>query len=62
MMKSSLKYSRPKWFHLIVVLWLACAANLAAQSNQTVDRLLGRKARDLRRYRIRHPVCRGICP
>ena len=40
MMKSSLKCFRPKWFHFLVVLWFACAANLIAQSNQTVDRLL----------------------
>jgi len=40
MIKSSLKHFRLRRFHLLVVLWLACAANLFAQSNQTIDRLL----------------------
>jgi hypothetical protein len=30
-------------FHLLVVLWLGCAASLVAQSNQTIDRLLDEK-------------------
>jgi hypothetical protein len=43
MIKSSLKYFRPKRYHLLGVLLLAGAANLVAQSNQTIDRLLDEK-------------------
>jgi hypothetical protein len=43
MIKISLKYFRPKRFHLLAVLLLAGAANLVAQSNQTIDRLLDEK-------------------
>ncbi len=43
MLKNSLKCSHLRRFHLMVVLLLACAANLTAQSNQTIDRLLAEK-------------------
>ena len=35
--------NHPRLVNPLVVLWLACAANLPAQSNQTIDRLLAER-------------------
>ena len=43
MIKSSRKCSYLGRFHIMVVLLFACAANVTAQSNQTIDRLLEEK-------------------
>ena len=39
-MNRKLKHFHARRFYILIVLWLAYATNLCAQSNQTIDRLL----------------------